>query len=137
MPNNASHQNIEIQYPVLDHEEATANIALDVVNIKNDNARITIENVLDTRRNNMFLVVENKGEAVSLLTVKAGDAYPNSMLGDACIELRPGFSAINLADLPRFVKADSSIDIEFQEDFVGKIFVIGKYKFKENEKVDW
>ena len=137
MPNNASCQKVCIQYPVLDHEEAIANIALDIVEIKNDNARITVENVLDTHRNNMFLVIENKGNAVSLLTVKAGDAYPNSMLGDTCIELRPGFSAINLADLPRFVKADGSIDIEFHEDFVGKLFVIGKYKFKENEKVDW
>lgn len=128
MPDNASHQDIEIQYPVLNHTEAIANIALKVVDIKNDNAALTITNVLDTRNNSMFLIVENKGNDVSLLTVKAGDVYPNCMLGDTCIELTPGFSAVNLADLPRFVKADSSIDIVFNDDFVGRVFVIGKYK---------
>lgn len=137
MPDNASHQNIAIQYPILNHEESIANIALNVVTVKHDNAAITIENVLNTRNNNMFLVIENQGKATSSVIIKAGDAYPNSMLGDTIIELATGFSAINLADLPRFVKADSSVDIAFNDDFVGRLFVIGKYKFRENERVDW
>ena len=128
---------INIQYPVLNHEESIANIVLEVCEINENNRCITIKNVLDVHRNNLFLVILNETNSVSLLTVKAGDAYPNSMLGDTIIELSTGFSAINLADLPRFVKADSSVDIEFNSDFKGKVFAIGKYKFKENERVDW
>ena len=137
MADNASCQNMDIQYPVLNHEESIANIALNVVSIKNDNATISITNVLDVCRNYMFLIVENKGDNVSTLIVKAGDAYPNSMLGDIVIELAKGFSAINLADLPRFVRADGSVVVEFKDDFVGKVFAIGKYKFKENDRVEW
>ena len=137
MADNESCQSVDIQYPVLNHEESVANIALKVVSIKNDNATVSITNVLDVFRNYMFLVVENEGNNVSTLTVKAGDAYPNSMLGDIIIELAKGFSAINLADLPRFVRADGSVVIEFKDDFVGKVFVIGKYKFKENDRVEW
>lgn len=137
MADNASCQNMDIQYPVLNHEESIANIALNVVSIKNDNATISITNVLDVFRNYMFLVVENEGNNVSTLTVKAGEAFPNSAKGDIIIELVKGFSAINLADLPRFVRADGSVVIEFKDDFVGKVFVIGKYKFTENDRVEW
>ena len=127
---------VDIQYPVLNHEESIANIALNTCDINKEHTLATITNVLDTKDNNMFFVVLNSGD-MSVLTIKAGDAYPNSMLGDLQIEIPFGFSAINLADLPRFVKADSSIDVEFKDDFVGKFFVIGKYKFRPNERVEW
>lgn len=133
MSDNTNHKNIVIQYPVLNHEEAVAHIAIDSLKIENNNTSITIEDALSTYQNNLFLVVLNEGHRTSYLTVKAGDAYPNSMLGDTVIELTFGFSAINLADLPRFIKADNSIDIEFKDDFVGRIFAIGKYKLNSDK----
>lgn len=136
MTETASKNVMDIQYPVLNHEESIANISLNTIEINNEDTTINIQSVLDVHRNNLFLIIYNKG-SVSTVTIKAGDAYPNSMLGDTIIELAPGYSAINLADLPRFVKADSSIDIHFGNDFKGTIFAIGKYKFKENDRVDW
>ena len=64
---------------------------------------------------------------LSLLTVKAGDAYPNSMLGDIVIELPAGVSAIQLQDLSRFEKADGAIDLDFAEGFKGNIYAIAKW----------
>ena len=61
------------------------------------------------------------------MTVKAGDAYPNSMLGDIVIELPAGISAIQLQDLSRFEKADGSIDLDFKTGFTGTIFAIAKW----------
>ena len=76
--------------------------------------------------NSLFVVIENAASE-SLLTVKAGDAYPNSMLGDIVIELPAGISAIQLQDLSRFEKADGSIDLDFAEGFTGTIFAVAKW----------
>ena len=62
-----------------------------------------------------------------MLTVKSGDAYPNSMLGDIVIELPKGISAIQIQDLSRFEKADGSIDLDFAQGFAGTIFAIAKW----------
>ena len=59
--------------------------------------------------------------------VKAGEAYPNSMLGDIVIELPEGISAIQLQDLSRFEKADGSLDLDFAEGFTGTIYAIAKW----------
>ena len=74
----------------------------------------------------MFIVIEYTSSD-SLLTVKYGDAYPNSMLGDIVIEIPTGVSAIQLQDLSRFEKADGSIDLDFAEGFVGSIFAVAKW----------
>ena len=74
----------------------------------------------------MFVVIENTASE-SLLTVKAGDAYPNSMLGDIVIEIPAGTSAIQLQDLSRFEKADGSIDLDFADGFVGTIYAVAKW----------
>ena len=63
----------------------------------------------------------------ALITIKAGDAYPNSMLGDIVIELPAGTSAIQLQDLSRFEKADGSIDLDFAEGFDGTIYAVAKW----------
>ena len=44
------------------------------------------EEAFSNKNNSLFVVIENTASE-SLLTVKAGDAYPNSMLGDIVISL--------------------------------------------------
>ena len=75
----------------------------------------------------MFIVIENEDDAKSTMTVKAGDAYPNSMLGDITIELPVGTSAIQLQDLSRFEKADGSIDLDFATAFDGSVYAVAKW----------
>ena len=116
---------INVQYPTLDHTESVANIEITAKTVTPANG-ITIADAFSNKNNSLFIVLENKGTD-SLLTVKAGDAYPNSMLGDIVIELPDGISAIQLQDLSRFEKADGSIDLDFESDFTGTVFAIAKW----------
>ncbi len=115
---------IDVQYPVLDHTESVANIGItkETVTVANG---ITIKDAFSNKNNSLFIVLET--DAASTLTVKAGSAYPNSMLGDITIELPKGASAIQLQDLSRFQKSDESIDLDFGADYDGTIYAIAKW----------
>lgn len=117
---------IKVQYPVLDHTESIANIGITAQTVTQANG-ITIEEAFSNKNNSLFVVIDNTADSSSALTVKAGDAYPNSMLGDIVIELPAGISAIQLQDLSRFEKADGSIDLDFKTGFTGTIFAIAKW----------
>ena len=116
---------IDVQYPELDHTESVANIAITKKNVTQANG-ITIREAFSNKNNSLFIVIDNTSTE-SLLTVKAGDAYPNSMLGDIVIELPAGISAIQLQDLSRFQKADESIDLDFATGFTGTIYAVAKW----------
>lgn len=116
---------INVQYPTLDHTESVANICIEKTDVVPDNG-ITIAEAFSNKNNSLFIVIENSATS-SLLTVKAGDAYPNSMLGDIVIELPAGTSAIQLQDLSRFEKADGSIDLDFVAGFDGTIYAVAKW----------
>ena len=117
---------INVQYPVLEHTESVANIAITQQTVTVANG-ITIKDAFSNKNNSLFIVINNAANASSLLTVKAGDSYPNSMLGDIVIELPKGVSAIQLQDLSRFQKSDESIDLDFATGFSGTIYAIAKW----------
>lgn len=117
---------IEVQYPVLDHTESVANISIAKKTVVPANG-ITISEAFSNKNNSLFIVIDNADDAKSSMTVKAGDAYPNSMLGDITIELPIGISAIQLQDLSRFEKSDGSIDLDFKTDFDGTIYAVAKW----------
>jgi len=116
---------INVQYPTLDHTESVANIGITASEVNQANG-VTIQEAFSNKNNSLFIVIDNTS-ADSLLTVKSGDAYPNSMLGDIVIELPAGISAIQIQDLSRFEKADGSIDLDFAEGFTGTIYAIAKW----------
>lgn len=122
-------QVIEVQYPTLDHTESVANICIKKTNINPTNGITILEAFSNNKNNSLFIVIDNNSSKISFLTVKAGNAYPNSMLGDIIIEIAPGTSAIQLSDLSRFEKCDESIDLDFADDFVGAIYAVAKYKY--------
>ena len=117
---------IDVQYPVLDHTESVANIAITKKTVTVANG-ITIRDAFSNKNHSLFIVIDNTANAPSLLIVKAGNAYPNSMLGDIVIELAKGVSAIQLQDLSRFQKADESIDLDFASGFTGTIYAVAKW----------
>ena len=117
---------INVQYPTLDHTESIANIAITKTTVTQANG-ITVADAFSNKNNSLFVVIDTTSSEKSSLTVKAGDAYPNSMLGDIVIELPVGVSAIQIQDLSLFEKADGSIDLDFAEGFTGTIFAIAKW----------
>ena len=116
---------INVQYPTLEHTESIANIGITKTDVVQANG-ITIAEAFSNKNNSLFIIIDNTSTS-SLLTVKSGDAYPNSMLGDIVIELPEGISAIQLQDLSRFEKSDGSIDLDFASGFTGTIFAIAKW----------
>ncbi len=116
---------INVQYPTLDHTESVANIGITESTVTQANG-VTIADAFSNKNNSLFIIIKNSATS-SLLTVKAGDAYPNSMLGDIVITLPAGVSAIQLQDLSRFEKADGSIDLDFATGFTGTIYAIAKW----------
>ncbi|MCQ2740047.1 MAG: hypothetical protein MJ237_07460 [bacterium] len=117
---------ISVQYPCLEHTESVANIGItkQAVTVANG---ITIEDAFSNKNNSLFIMIDNSGEAKSSMTVKAGNAFPNAMLGDITIELPVGTAAIQLQDLSRFEKSDGSIDLDFAAGFTGYIYAIAKW----------
>ena len=89
---------INVQYPTLDHTESIANIAITKTTVTQANG-ITVADAFSNKNNSLFVVIDTTSSEKSSLTVKAGDAYPNSMLGDIVIELPVGVSAIQIQAL--------------------------------------
>ena len=86
---------------------------------------IEIENAFDNKNNSLFIIVEPT--TVGTITFKAGDAYPNSMLGDLTVtptDDQP--NVYQILDEARFERADGSLYIDFGTDFVGTIYAVAK-----------
>lgn len=120
---------IEIQYPMIDHKDCTANIGIDKQNIVNDK-RVTIKEIGADINNPLYVVLDNQS-GPALLKLKAGDYYPNSMLGDLILEIAPGTSVIPV-EVSRFVTTEDTIELGFIEDddhklFKGTIYAMAKW----------
>lgn len=94
---------------------------------------IKIKNALDNKNNSLQIYVENTYEtADSTLTVKAGDNYPNAMLGDLTLPLTkaasnaPTLYVLLLEDISRFENRDGSIDLDFSTGFTGNVWASAK-----------
>ncbi len=117
---------IYVQYPTLDHTESVANIGIEKKTVVAANG-ITLVDAFSNKNNSLFVIVENDDDTKSSMTVKSGNAYPNSMLGDISIEIPVGVSAIQVQDLARFEKSDGSVDLDFAEGFDGSVYAIAKW----------
>jgi hypothetical protein len=119
-------ESINVQYPSLDATESVASTAVTKKAVDVSKG-ITISDVFSNKNNSLIIIIENTANAASTATVKAGTAYPNSMLGDITVALAKGVSAIQLQDLSRFEKTDGSIDLDFGSGFTGNIYALAKW----------
>lgn len=86
---------------------------------------IEIENAFADKNNSLFIIIEPTTTAA--VTFKAGDKYPNSMLGDLVVtptDDQP--NAIQILDEARFERTDGSLYIDFGTGFVGTIYAVAK-----------
>ena len=117
---------IDVHYPVLDSTESVSNIAVTAKSVTVANG-IKIRDAFSNRNDSLFIIVTTTTSGGSQVTIKAGEAYPNSMLGDIAITVPQGTSAIQIQDLARFQKADDSIELDFASGFVGTIYAVAKW----------
>lgn len=89
---------------------------------------IKIANALDNKNNSLQIYIENTySSADSTLTIKAGDNYPNSILGDLNVPLtKSATTVILLEDISRFENRDKSINLDFSTSFTGNVWAVAK-----------
>ena len=87
---------------------------------------IEIEKALENKNNSLVIFVEATGSDATL-TVKAGNEYPNKILGDLTTPLKGGaVTAVILEDISRFENRDGSIYLDFSTGFTGNTWAVAK-----------
>ena len=81
---------------------------------------IVIEKAFANKDNSFFIVLEGAGT----IDIKAGDNYPNAMLGDLKVTVTQ-LAVINVEDLSRFENRDNTVVLK-SGTFAGSIMAIGK-----------
>jgi hypothetical protein len=93
---------------------------------------IKISDALANKNNSLQIYIENTttsggSAADSSATIKAGDHYPNKVLGDANVVLGAGKTVVVLLeDISRFENKDNSILVDFASGFTGNIWAVAK-----------
>jgi hypothetical protein len=85
---------------------------------------VKLKDAAGAKYESIWLVVA--GASAGDVTIKAGDAYPNNLLGDCTFEAAAGVAPFQIADYARFLNKDGSIDIDFESGFSGTIYAIGQ-----------
>ncbi len=115
---------IKVQLP---KQEATQSVEIAAFEKQTVTAAngIKIERALDNKNNSLVIVIEPT--TAGAVTIKAGDNYPNAMLGDLTITPTNGqVNAIILEDISRFENRDGSVDLAFASTFAGTIYAVAK-----------
>ncbi|MCD8378170.1 MAG: hypothetical protein LUB59_05205 [Candidatus Gastranaerophilales bacterium] len=117
---------ISVQYPVIDETQSVCSAVVEQTAVTAANG-ITIEKAVANKNNTLMICIENTADSDTTVTLTAGDAYPNAMLGDLEVEVSASsLYAIQLQDISRFENKDGSVNIDFDSDFTGNIFAIAK-----------
>ena len=119
-----AYDEITVQLPV---QEATQSAEVAVITKTTVTAAngIKIKKALDNKNNSLVIIVEPT--TAGAVTIKAGDNYPNRVLGDLTITpTNNKVNAIILEDISRFENRDGSVCIAFASSFVGTIYAVAK-----------
>jgi len=117
---------IDVQYPVLDDTQSVAELEVTKSTVTQSNG-VGIKRAFANKNNTLLICIENTAEADSQVTFKAGDMYPNAMLGDLTLAVASSVvNAFQIQDISRFENRDGSLNIDFKTGFTGKIYAIAK-----------
>lgn len=118
---------ITVQLPDLDAQESYEYVAVEKQAVTQANG-IKIKKALDNKNNSLQITIETTySGADSTLTIKAGNEYPNAMLGDATVPLKKSaVTVVLLEDISRFENRDGSINLDFSASFTGNIWAVAK-----------
>lgn len=117
---------IKIQKPVIENSDSAGVevITPQAVTVANG---ITLKGAMECMNNTLFIIINNTASSDATVTLKKGDRFPNSMLGDlSLLVAKSAITVIQIQDPSRFVNSDCAIDIDFSSNFAGTIYAIGK-----------
>lgn len=117
---------IDVQYAQTDTTQSvsTAKITKSSVTAANG---VGIKNAFANKNNTLMICIENNDDESATVTFKAGNAYPNAMLGDLTVTLlAESLNVFQIQDPSRFENKDGSLNIDFAAGYDGKIFAVAK-----------
>lgn len=82
----------------------------------------TIVNAFENKNNSLHIVVDASGTGT--ITFKAGDNYPNAILGDLTLAVQAGLNDYIIEDISRFENRDLSLKIDTTA--TGTIYAVAK-----------
>ena len=117
---------IIIQKPVIENSDSAGVevITPQAVTVANG---ISLNGAMECMNNTLFIIINNTASSDATVTLKKGEKFPNSMLGDLTLTAaKSKTTVIQIQDPARFINADCAIDIDFGSNFAGTIYAIGK-----------
>ena len=90
--------------------------------VKTNGTEFTIANALENKNNTLQIFVEVASGTD--ITVKAGNAYPNAILGDCKVKAAGDCTVIILEDIARFENKDGSVKVALGA--AGNVFAVAK-----------
>ena len=117
---------INVQCPVVDKTQSIADVTVVKTAVVAENG-VEMKQAFKNKNNTLFICVENTAETDETITFLAGDAYPNSMLGDLTTTVKAGETTmLQIQDVSRFETKDGSLNLDFSTDFIGNIYAVAK-----------
>lgn len=111
---------INVTLPTLD---VTESIEVATITPANVTASMTVKEAFKNKNNSFVLVVI--ATSGGTLTIKAGDKYPNSVLGDLRVAIGVGVNTIRIQDMGRFETNDGDLEL-VSSGVAGTIFATAK-----------
>lgn len=112
---------IEVKLPKADLTKSYESIAIEPTDISTD---MTIVDALGNKNNSLVILVI--AATAGKLIIKAGDHYPNRILGDSEVNCVQGLTVIRLQDISRFENKDDTVKLAGDGTLTGKIAVTAK-----------
>ena len=122
---------INVQLPTQDTTQSVEVVEVTKQAVTQANG-IKINAALGNKNNSLQISIENtttvsSAAADSTLTIKAGNNYPNKMLGDLTVTLKKSaITVVILDDIARFENKDGSVNLDFASGFTGNCWAVAK-----------
>lgn len=113
--------NIDVCLPKLD---VTESIEVGEVTAKTITTDMQIVDALKNKNNSLAIVVV--ASTAGNLVIKAGDNYPNAILGDLSVACGAGTTVIRLQDISRFENRDCTVKVAGDGTLAGTIYATAK-----------
>ena len=110
---------IQVILPKLDATQSVESATFEAVTLEAENKVIK---AFENKNNSLHIVVDATGTGT--ITFKAGDNYPNAILGDLVLPVGAGLNDYIIEDISRFENKDLSLGINATA--TGKIYAVAK-----------
>lgn len=116
-----ANKDLTVQLPVEDTTHSIEIVDFDKTEFASGDV-VTIKKALQNKNNSLVLIAD--ASSSGNLVIKAGNNYPNKILGDLTVALTAKVNAVLLEDISRFENKDGTV--KFTGTFAGNVYAVAK-----------